>query len=176
VTKNIAQTALFGAPNRASVTNTHGSRLTQHQGAVSKPCMHTLEGSKPCMHTLKRLLGGEVTPIESAFITLARFGGPKPPSRSLFLSERYSGRGRLPVLEAILDRFPGAEIASLCRYDVPSSSQLEPLAPAGRTLGICAQCHDQDGKAVRWLDRRRSVIVWLHAECRRHYWLAREMP
>jgi hypothetical protein len=79
-------------------------------------------------------------------------------------------------LEAILARFPGAEVVRLTRYDVPDHSQLEPLAPAGHVLGICAQCRDQDGMARRWLDRRRNVVVWLHLECRRHYWLTGETP
>jgi hypothetical protein len=97
--------------------------------------------------------------------TGASEAGEKPPPQALTKLTKP-----LPApLEAILDRFPGAEIVSLCRYDVPDHSQLEPLAPAGHVPGTCAQC--RDGSARRWLDRRRNVIVWLHLECRRHYWL-----
>jgi len=78
-------------------------------------------------------------------------------------------------LEAILARFPGSEIVSVTRYDVPGPSELEPLDTAGRESGVCAQCRDPDGQATRWLDRRRNVVVWLHSECRRHYW-ARKLP
>jgi len=74
-------------------------------------------------------------------------------------------------LEAILTRFPGSEIVSLTRYAVPDPSQLEPLAPVGHVPGTCAQCQDPDGQATRWLDKCRNVVVWLHPECRRRYWL-----
>jgi hypothetical protein len=77
------------------------------------------------------------------------------------------------ALEVILDRFPGAEIVSLCCYDLRDHSQLEPLNTAGHLASTCAQCRDQDGRAARWLDKRWNAVVWLHTECRRH-WLARD--
>jgi hypothetical protein len=87
---------------------------------------------------------------------------PEAPSKS--------SKPVLPAaLEAILARFPGTEIVSVRRYDLPEPSQLEPLAMADHPPDVCAQCRDPDGLALRWLDRRQNIVVWLHKECRRHY-------
>jgi hypothetical protein len=90
-------------------------------------------------------------------VTIKKPDEPAPSSSSTSLPA---------TIETILDRFPGTEIIRVTRYDLPD--WLVPLDMAGQP-GLCAQCRDPDGMAVRWLDRRRFATVWLHPECRRHW-------
>jgi hypothetical protein len=136
----------FGSTRGGPFSPDGASGVYYNQGLKDEKTWASEAGEKPLPEALTKL----TKPIEAPFADAL----PGP-------------------LEAILARFPGAEIVSLTRYDVPDPSQLEPVAMADHWPGTCAQCRDPDGMEARWLDRRRNVVIWLRPECRRHYWLSR---
>jgi hypothetical protein len=124
------------------------------------------EKSGACSHAqaaqVAQVLGGD----GSACATSAAFACAQPWKSKI---QSSATRSFPASLETILARFPGSEIVSVHRHGLPGYSQFEPLDMTGHHRGTCVQCRDPDGMALRWLDRRRSAVVWLHPECRRHY-------